>query len=88
MKIMDDKLDNLNKLKFNTLKFEEYLKTEIEAGFINEYGRPLKCKCGCVDFKEVNIYRGESWIEEYSLECTNENCYKIVGTWSYGQWQL
>lgn len=70
------------------ISFEEYLKQEIEAGFIDSNGTPLKCKCGCKKFKKVNVYNEEGWEVEYSLECKNESCYKIVGTWSYGNWQL
>ena len=38
--------------------------------------------------KQVNQYYGEGWIEEYSLECTNEDCLKIVGTWAFGHWDV
>ena len=66
---------------------EDYYKKQIEEGYIEEDGTPLKCECGCVNFKQVNQVYGEGWIEEYSLECRNEDCLKIVGHWSYGYWQ-
>lgn len=67
---------------------ESYLKTQIDQGFILEDGTPLKCQCGCTKLKQVNQHYYEGWIEEYSLECTNEDCLKIVGTWAYGHWQV
>lgn len=70
------------------LSFEEYIKMQVEEGYISEDGTPLKCTCGCKTFKKVNIYNEEGWEVEYSLECKNESCYRIVGTWSYGHWQL
>ena len=39
-----------------------------------------------MDFKQVDKYFGEGYLEEYALECTNEDCLKIVGRWSYGSW--
>jgi len=42
--------------------FEDYLKKQIEDGYISEDGTPLKCECGCVNFKEVN----QNW-EGYPL---------------------
>jgi len=68
--------------------FEEYLKEQIEEGYIKEDGMPLKCGCGCTEFKQVKQYYGEGWIEEYSLECTNEDCLKIVGHWAFGYWSV
>jgi hypothetical protein len=66
--------------------FEDYFKRQIEEGYILENGKPIKCECGCADFKQVDKYFGEGYIEEYALECTNEDCLKIVGRWSYGSW--
>ena len=68
--------------------FEDFYRRQIQEGFISEDGTPLKCECGCTDFKRVNEYFGEGYVEEYSLECKNENCLKLVGTWSYGNWQV
>lgn len=72
----------------SSLSFEEYYKEQIAEGYISENGKPLKCGCGCTEFKQVNQYYGEGWIEEYSLECTNEDCLKIVGTWAFGNWDV
>ena len=72
----------------SSLSFEEYYKQQIAEGYITENGTPLKCSCGCTEFKQVNQYYGEGWIEEYSLECTNEDCLKIVGTWAFGHWDV
>ena len=66
--------------------FEDYFKRQIEDGYILENGKPVKCECGCTDFKQVDKYFGEGYLEEYALECTNEECLKIVGRWSYGSW--
>ena len=65
---------------------EEYIKKQIEGGYIEPDGRPIKCECGCTKFKQVDPTYGEGWIEEYSLECTNEHCLKLVGHWAYGYW--
>jgi len=72
----------------SSLSFEDYYKEQIAEGYIAENGTPLKCGCGCTEFKQVNQYYGEGWIEEYSLECTNEDCLKIVGTWAFGHWDV
>jgi len=72
----------------SSLSFEEYYKQQIAEGYIAEDGTPLKCGCGCTEFKQVNQYYGEGWIEEYSLECANEDCLKIVGTWAFGKWDV
>lgn len=66
----------------------QQMNQRIENGYIDSDGTPLKCECGCKEFKQVNIYYGEGWIEEYSLECKNEGCLKIVGHWAYGNWTL
>jgi len=66
---------------------EANIKEQIRLGYISENGKPLKCECGSIDFKQVNQYYGEGYIEEYSLECKNEECLKIVGHWSFGHWQ-
>lgn len=68
--------------------FEEYMKEQIKEGFISENGTPLKCWCGCSNFKQVNTYSSEYGIEEYSLQCTNIDCLRIVGYWGYGNWQI
>lgn len=59
-----------------------------KKGYISKNGVPLKCECGCSHFKRVNEFYGEGYIEEYSLECKNESCLKIVGTWCFGSWQV
>ena len=68
--------------------FEQFLKEEIEAGYMSENGSPIKCHCGCTDFKEVDKYHENGHVVEYALECKNEDCLKIVGRWSYGSWLL
>jgi hypothetical protein len=39
----------------SSLSFEEYIKKQIKEGYISENGTPLKCWCGCTDFKQVNV---------------------------------
>lgn len=69
--------------------FEEYYKYKIESGLIDKDGKPLKCECGNTDFERVNCHYEESvGLVEYSLECKNEECLKIVGNWSYGVWDI
>ena len=72
----------------SSLSFEDYMKEQIEEGYIAENGTPLKCWCGCTDFKQVKQYYCEHGIEEYSLQCTNIECLKIVGHWAFGNWQV
>lgn len=85
--VIDPKNEDFDK-SFEQLTFEVELEKRIKDGYIDEIGTPLKCVCGCKKFKKVNIYNEEGYEVEYSLECKNESCYKIVGTWSYGHWQL
>lgn len=67
---------------------EDYFKRSVKEGLFSEDGCPMKCGCGCTDFKEVEKYYGDVYIEEYALQCTNEECLSIVGRWSYGTWVL
>jgi hypothetical protein len=68
--------------------FEDYIKEQIKEGYIAEDGHPKKCVCGCTEFKQVDQHYGEGHIEEYSLECTNQECLNTVGSWSFGHWQI
>ncbi len=68
--------------------YEDYFKRKVNEEYINNEGQPLKCECGCTEFKQVSQYYGEGFIEEYSLECTNQDCLNIVGTWSFGHWMF
>lgn len=68
------------------MSYYDYLKKQVNDGFISENGTPLKCFCGCNSFKRIKEYYGAFGIEEYSLQC--EKCKKIVGHWAYGNWQL
>lgn len=86
MKDLFKELGSQAEEKNNNSYFDEHHKKQIEKGFITEDGTPLKCECGCEDFKQVNRYYGVGCIEEYSLQCENENCKKIVGHWAYGNW--
>lgn len=72
----------------NLENFEDYAKRLIAEGLYDEDLRPIKCECGCEDFKLTNIYYGEGYIEEYQLQCTNEDCLNTVGNWSFGHWHL
>ena len=67
---------------------EAYMQRKIDLGLIAEDGHPLKCECNCEDFNRVDVMHGEGFVEEYSLECANEECLFIVGNWSYGYWQI
>lgn len=61
---------------------------QVTAGYISEDGEPIKCECGCTEFKRVNMYFEEGYLVEYTLECINEKCLKLVGVWSYGGWMI
>ncbi|AGH56712.1 hypothetical protein Phi19:2_gp097 [Cellulophaga phage phi19:2] len=67
---------------------EEYIKEQERLGYIYPDGQPKKCECECTQFKQINVSHGEGWVEEYSLQCTNQDCEKIVGHWSYGHWSV
>ena len=67
---------------------ENCIKRRIDSGFILSTGKPVKCECGCTVFKEVEQYYCVNGIEEYSLQCTNKDCLKIVGHWAFGNWQF
>lgn len=43
-------------MESENISFEDYIKKQLEKGFIDSYGTPLKCECGCKKFKKVNIY--------------------------------
>lgn len=70
----------------NLEPFDDYVKEQIDEGYIDRDGQPLKCVCDSTEFKQVNQTYGEGYIEEYSIECTNTECQKIVGHWAYGAW--
>ena len=70
------------------LTLKEYLDKRVKEGFINGDGHPLKCDCGETDFNQVDMHYGEGHLEEYSLQCTNEDCLKTVGSWAYGHWEV
>ena len=67
--------------------FAEYIKEQVDNGYITSDGEPLKCQfCNSID-----LHRGKQWVEsmgvvEYEVECTS--CKKVVGYWSYGNWQV
>jgi hypothetical protein len=69
-------------------EFADYYERQVEEGYIEEDGTPTKCKCGCTEFKKVEVYHMEGWVVEYAFECTNEDCLAIVGRWSYGHWEV
>ena len=63
----------------------DFVEKLIKDGYIARNGTPLKCECGCKEFKTVNEYFEEWFRVEYQLYCTD--CGKIVGIWAYGYWQ-
>lgn len=48
---------------------------QVTAGYISEDGEPIKCECGCTEFKRVNMYFEEGYLVEYTLECINEKSF-------------
>ena len=65
---------------------ETYIKQQIEGGYIDNVGKPLKCgHCNSTDFEQTDIHRESVGTVEYTLQC--KNCNKTVGVWSYGSWQ-
>lgn len=63
----------------------DYDEKLIKDGYIASNSTPLKCKCGCKEFKTANEYYEEWFRVEYQLYCAN--CGKTVGIWAYGYWQ-
>lgn len=72
------------------MSFKEIIKKDIEAGYIDEDGEPLKCyNCESErleDTDEIVEELGSHCITEFKRVC--KNCQKTVGHWAYGYWQL
>lgn len=66
---------------------EAYIEEQIKEGYINEELAPLKCQfCDSADLEEVEHIGEEGRIDEFKVKCCS--CSKIVGSWSYGQWNM
>lgn len=62
--------------------FEQYIKQQIEDGYIKENGFPLKCLfCNSSDLNFKNKYQEE-------VEVTCNKCGKEIGYWAYGNWLI
>ena len=67
--------------------FHEYMENQVNTGYIDNNGRPLKCQyCEGTEFKYVNEHYCQYGLEEYEFEC--KSCGKIVGHWAYGYWMV
>lgn len=68
------------------LSYSLYLEKQIQDGYMDKDGKPLKCECGNKDFEMINDPYCQYGVEEYVLKCTE--CNKVVGHWAYGYWQV
>lgn len=72
------------------MKSQETIEKEIEAGYINESGEPLKCH----HCESKNLDDAGHAVEELGTHCVTEykkvclDCQKEVGYWSYGRWEI
>lgn len=67
-------------------EMERYVKEQIEKGYTNEEGKPLKCQyCESTDFDEDHIYESYYVVEKI---VTCKTCKNVIGHWSYGSWEL
>lgn len=56
------------------MTMEQYLKQEIENGYIDDKYAPIKCYCGCSDFTDV-----KQQYEEHMLVEKYENGIALIG---------
>lgn len=67
-------------------EIEQYVKEQIEKGYTNSEGAPLKCPhCESTDFDE------KAWFEWHVVcekEVTCKSCGNIIGSWQYGRWEV
>jgi len=71
-----------------TKTMEEYIKEQIENGFIDSKGNPLKCeKClSAKPFKQVTKSIDGGCVSEFEALC--QDCGHQMGYWSYGSWMI
>ena len=76
--------------KFLTVKEDEqmlaYINKQVEEGWTNIDGAPLKCPCGCKKFHTEGEYFEEHLLVEYTEVCND--CKQEVGHFAYGSWDL
>lgn len=65
---------------------EEYVKEQIELGYTDNTGEPIKCWCGSINFEDKITDRNEHGVLEFNRIC--KSCGKIVGELAYGQWMI
>jgi len=66
---------------------DKHIQEEFEAGYIDDNLQPIKCHhCGGKTFKDHPVNVENAGVMEYDREC--DNCKEIVGSWSYGHWQI
>lgn len=61
--------------------FEEYYQKQIDDGYIQEDGYPLKCQ-----FCDSTNLDWKCNLEEKEVKC--HDCGKLVGYWAYGNWTV
>lgn len=73
--------------KIDSLKTTLYLKYMQLRGYILKDRTPIKCPyCKSTSLEDCNVDRMEYIVLEYDTRC--KNCDKVLGHWSYGNWDL
>jgi hypothetical protein len=63
---------------------EDEIKDKINKGLIDEKLEPIKCECGSTNFDDQIRDMLNYEVVEKDRYC--DNCGKLVGYWSYGNW--
>lgn len=73
--------------ELNSVKtFDEEVNLYIKYGLKDSNLRPLKCICGCEDFKEEITDTLDIIVCEKRIVC--KECGSIVGYWAYGSYEI
>ncbi len=74
-------------LLLSIISSENGIRLLFKYGFIGKEGEPLKCQhCGHTKFKTIVVDRIGYTVSESKEMC--RRCDKMVGYWSYGNWEL
>jgi hypothetical protein len=78
----------MNDINGKEQTMEDYIKEQIEKGYINEKGEPLKCfNCNSIKPFEQKVKSIDGGcVSEFEAICPD--CGKQEGYWAYGSWML
>lgn len=69
------------------MSMHEYMQQQVNDGYINEKGAPLKCQfCESTRLSDHNRSVSDYGVLEYEVFC--DSCDKKVGHWAYGNWTV